>query len=134
MKPVYRYDLVGDMDGNCNINEARMEKSEDGLYVKYREYKELLRAFKRFTGHRDDIMIFKEQAVQLPTGWKLRETDRVELINPKGECVAYLSEIESIDYWQVIYNDKAVFNSHNVQCECIEYMTKIAYAEEEGSQ
>lgn len=38
---VQRYDLVGDMDGNCNLNEARMEKSYDGIYVYYRDYKEL---------------------------------------------------------------------------------------------
>lgn len=38
---VQRYDLVGDMDGNCNLNEARMEKSDDGIYVYYRDYKEL---------------------------------------------------------------------------------------------
>lgn len=38
---VQRYDLVGDMDGNCNLNEARMEKSDDGIYVYYRDYAEL---------------------------------------------------------------------------------------------
>lgn len=38
---VQRYDLVGDMDGNCNLNEARMEKSDDGICVYYRAYKEL---------------------------------------------------------------------------------------------
>lgn len=36
-----RYDLVGDMDGNCSLNEARMELSEDGIYVRYREVREL---------------------------------------------------------------------------------------------
>ncbi|EOF5964916.1 hypothetical protein ACK1FJ_003987 [Salmonella enterica] len=35
---VKRYDLVGDMDGNCNLNEARMELSDDGVYVKYSEH------------------------------------------------------------------------------------------------
>ena len=35
---VKRYDLVGDMDGNCNVNEARMEHSEDGDYVSYEDY------------------------------------------------------------------------------------------------
>lgn len=35
---VNRYDLVGDMDGNCNLNEARMEHSEDGDYVSYEDY------------------------------------------------------------------------------------------------
>lgn len=38
---VQRLDLVGDMDGNCNLNEARMEKSDDGIYVYYCDYKEL---------------------------------------------------------------------------------------------
>lgn len=38
MSEVERYDLVGDMDGNCNINEARMELSDDGVYVKHRDY------------------------------------------------------------------------------------------------
>ncbi|EPH0496681.1 hypothetical protein ACS3L1_003525 [Enterobacter asburiae] len=33
-----RYDLVGDMDGNCNLNEARMEHSDDGSYVSYEDY------------------------------------------------------------------------------------------------
>lgn len=35
---VQRYDLVGDMDGNCNLNEARMEKSDDGIFVRYSDY------------------------------------------------------------------------------------------------
>ncbi|HHP2695215.1 TPA: hypothetical protein ACR8TU_000506 [Enterobacter hormaechei] len=35
---VKRYDLVGDMDGNCNLNEARMEHSDDGSYVSYEDY------------------------------------------------------------------------------------------------
>lgn len=43
---VQRYDLVGDMDGNCNRNEARMEKSDDGIYVYYRAYKELDDSYK----------------------------------------------------------------------------------------
>lgn len=38
MSEVKRYDLVGDMDGNCNLNEARMELSDDGIYVKHRDY------------------------------------------------------------------------------------------------
>lgn len=38
MSEVKRYDLVGDMDGNCNLNEARMELSADGVYVKHRDY------------------------------------------------------------------------------------------------
>lgn len=38
MSEVKRYDLVGDMDGNCNLNEARMELSADGIYVRHRDY------------------------------------------------------------------------------------------------
>ena len=38
---VKRYDLVGDMDGNCNLNEARMDRSEDGVFVKHKDYAEL---------------------------------------------------------------------------------------------
>lgn len=38
MNEVKRYDLVGDMDGNCNLNEARMELSDDGVYVKHNDY------------------------------------------------------------------------------------------------
>uniref|UniRef100_A0AAU8GF43 Uncharacterized protein n=1 Tax=Salmonella phage vB_STmST19_KE08 TaxID=3161165 RepID=A0AAU8GF43_9CAUD len=38
MSEVRRYDLVGDMDGNCNLNEARMELSDDGVYVKHKDY------------------------------------------------------------------------------------------------
>lgn len=41
MSEVKRYDLVGDMDGNCNINEARMELSDDGVCVKHRDYEAL---------------------------------------------------------------------------------------------
>lgn len=41
MSEVKRYDLVGDMDGNCNINEARMELSDDGVYVKHSDYEAL---------------------------------------------------------------------------------------------
>ncbi|QCQ57320.1 hypothetical protein KGB50_gp37 [Shigella phage DS8] len=41
MSEVKRYDLVGDMDGNCNLNEARMELSADGVYVKHRDYEAL---------------------------------------------------------------------------------------------
>ena len=38
MSEVKRYDLVGDMDGNCNLNEARMELSDYGVYVKHNDY------------------------------------------------------------------------------------------------
>lgn len=41
MSEVKRYDLVGGMDGNCNLNEARMELSDDGVYVKHRDYEAL---------------------------------------------------------------------------------------------
>ena len=41
MNEVKRYDLVGDMDGNCNLNEARMELSDDGVYVRHRDYEAL---------------------------------------------------------------------------------------------
>lgn len=41
MSEVKRYDLVGDMDGNCNLNEDRMELSDDGVYVKHRDYEAL---------------------------------------------------------------------------------------------
>lgn len=41
MSEVKRYDLVGYMDGNCNLNEARMELSDDGVYVKHRDYEAL---------------------------------------------------------------------------------------------
>lgn len=41
MSEVKRYDLVGDMDGNCNLNEARMELSADGIYVRHRDYEQL---------------------------------------------------------------------------------------------
>ena len=41
MSEVKRYDLVGDMDGNCNLNEARMELSDDGVYVMHRDYEAL---------------------------------------------------------------------------------------------
>lgn len=42
---IKRYDLVGDMDGNCSLNEARMEESSDGVYVKYKDYAESRREF-----------------------------------------------------------------------------------------
>lgn len=41
MSEVKRYDLVGDMDGNCNLNEARIELSDDGVYAKHRDYEAL---------------------------------------------------------------------------------------------
>lgn len=41
MSEVKRYDIVGDMDGNCNLNKARMELSDDGVYVKHRDYEAL---------------------------------------------------------------------------------------------
>ena len=48
-----RYDLVGDMDGNCNLNEARMELSDDGIYVRYRDVKELEAENARLRQQRD---------------------------------------------------------------------------------
>ena len=48
-----RYDLVGDMDGNCNLNEARMESSSDGVYVKYRDVEELEAENARLRQQRD---------------------------------------------------------------------------------
>lgn len=48
-----RYDLVGDTDGNCNLNEARMESSSDGVYVKYKDVKELEAENARLRRQRD---------------------------------------------------------------------------------
>lgn len=50
---VKRYDLVGDMDGNCNLNDARMEVSDGGIYVKYRDIKELEAENARLRQQRD---------------------------------------------------------------------------------
>lgn len=41
MSEVKRYDLVGDIDGNCNLNEARMQLSGDGVYVMHCDYEAL---------------------------------------------------------------------------------------------
>lgn len=38
MSEVRRYDLVSYMDENCNLNETRMELSDDGVYVKHKDY------------------------------------------------------------------------------------------------
>lgn len=35
---IKRYDITGDLDGNCNLNEARMEQAVDGSYVKHSDY------------------------------------------------------------------------------------------------
>lgn len=35
---VKRYDITGEMDGNCQLNEARMECTDDGIFVRYADY------------------------------------------------------------------------------------------------
>ena len=55
MSEVKRYDLVGDMDGNCNLNEARMELSDDGVYVKHRDYEALQAKFAAMAAENDGM-------------------------------------------------------------------------------
>lgn len=80
MSEVKRYDLVGDMDGNCNLNEARMELSDDGVYVKHNDYAALdakctalaaenawlksgiLQASEDMEAHHDDYSLFSYDA------------------------------------------------------------------------
>lgn len=38
MREVKRYTLVGDMNGNFNLNDARMEVCDSGEYVRTRDY------------------------------------------------------------------------------------------------
>lgn len=42
---IKRYDLAGDIDGNFMRNNARVEESEDGEFVKYEDYAESQRQF-----------------------------------------------------------------------------------------
>lgn len=72
MSEVKRYDLVGDMDGNCNINEARMELSDDGVYVKHRDY-EVLQA--------KCVALAAENA-----GLKSGAMDEIKVINRGGQA------------------------------------------------
>ena len=72
MSEVKRYDLVGDMDGNCNLNEARMELSDDGVYVKHSDY-EVLQA---------KCAALAAENVGLKSG----AMDEIEVINRGGQA------------------------------------------------
>lgn len=63
MSEVKRYDLVGDMDGNCNINEARMELSDDGVYVKHRDYEALQAKCAALAAEVEDVKSAHQDAV-----------------------------------------------------------------------
>lgn len=82
---VQRYDLVGDMDGNCNLNEARMEKSDDGIYVYYRAYKELDDSFQDYittTGMEIEVLVARLAEVNAELQkYKDRFPDYVECAN-----------------------------------------------------
>lgn len=74
MSEVKRYDLVGDMDGNCNLNEARMELSDDGVYVRYRDYEALQAKF---------------AALAAENAWlKSGAMDEIKVINRGGRHIA----------------------------------------------
>lgn len=62
MSEVKRYDLVGDMDGNCNLNEARMELSDDGVYVKHRDYEALQAKCAAMAAENEDLKKFCKDA------------------------------------------------------------------------
>lgn len=72
MSEVKRYDLVGDMDGNCNLNEARMELSDDGVYVKHRDYEAL----------QDKCAALAAENAGLKSG----AMDEIEVINRGGQA------------------------------------------------
>lgn len=63
MSEVKRYDLVGDMDGNCNLNEARMELSDDGVYVKYSDYEVLHAKFAALAAEVEAVKSAHQDAV-----------------------------------------------------------------------
>lgn len=39
-----RYDLIGDTDGNCSLNDAEMAPDHDGVYLRVRDVREMLTA------------------------------------------------------------------------------------------
>lgn len=39
-----RYDLIGDTDGNCSLNDAEMAPDNDGVYLRVRDVREMLTA------------------------------------------------------------------------------------------
>ena len=39
-----RYDLIGETDGNCSLNDAEMAPDNDGVYMRVRDVREMLTA------------------------------------------------------------------------------------------
>ncbi|HBM3196277.1 ead/Ea22-like family protein [Klebsiella michiganensis] len=39
-----RYDLIGETDGNCSLNDAEMTPDNDGVYLRVRDVREMLTA------------------------------------------------------------------------------------------
>ncbi|MCC7744443.1 hypothetical protein INQ73_09120 [Klebsiella pneumoniae] len=39
-----RYDLIGETDGNCSLNDAEMAPDNDGVYLRVRDVREMLTA------------------------------------------------------------------------------------------
>ncbi|WP_130996695.1 hypothetical protein [Klebsiella variicola] len=37
-----RYDLIGETDGNCSLNDAEMAPDNDGVYLRVRDVREML--------------------------------------------------------------------------------------------
>lgn len=72
MSTVKRYDLVGETDGNCNLNDARMESSAEGVYVKHKDYAESERY-----GRQADITIenLERKVAQLAAELKQSQID-----------------------------------------------------------
>lgn len=90
---VKRYDLVGDIDGNCNLNEARMESSEDGVYVKHRDYVELEqqlaeshRALRVEAAAHENTQMQLEKMAAENAGLKSSELEEIEVINRGGQA------------------------------------------------
>lgn len=156
MSEVKRYDLVGDMDGNCNLNEARMELSDDGVYVKHRDYEALqakcaalaaenswmkagiLQASEDMEAHHDDHGLFSYDADGEQMDALLRLCDAQDSIasleNTKTQATdAFLSELRAQGVDSAISRVIAMMNhQHPVTSKAIDIMRVHAYQLRKG--
>lgn len=158
MSKVNRYDLVGDMDGNCNLNEARMELSDDGVYVKHSDYEALqskcaalaaenadmkagiLQASEDMEAHHDDHGLFSYDADGEQMDALLRLCDAQDSIasleNAKTPATdAFLAEVRAQGVDSAINKLIAMMNhQHPVTSKVIDIMRVHAYQLRKGGR
>lgn len=126
---VKRYDLVSDMDGNCNLNEARMEHSDDGSYVSYEDYAALEARCAALAAENAGLKVANAEGCK----WDGEQWVGISIETPATD--AFLAEVRAQGVDSAINTVIAMMNhQHPVTSKAIDILRVHAYQIRKGVQ